>query len=413
MYIIKRQDASSTEISIRTFNMPTPLLKNPAPLVFRYSYLFALSLLVGCSLDNAKKSDTPTHPPKQPPMPISVMDIHTQHYPASLELVAQTEGSKEIEVRSRVNGWLTKQLYQEGTVVKAGQALFQLDRAPFEIALTQAQAALHESQARLQQAKREYKRLQTLIAQHAISQKEADDAQTALHIAVAAEQHAQANVKEAQLNLSYTTITAPAGGLSGRALRTVGNLIGTNTSDSLLTSIVQIQPMRVRFSVSDNDLNRLGITQLRKESLKKAELILADGSLYPLPGKLDFLANQIDPTLGTRSLRALFNNPTGQLLPGQFVRLRLFTTQERQGVFVPQVAVTQTDKGFLVYTLDQHNTIVPRPVQVGEWSGSNWMITEGLHDGDRIAIDQIIKLKPGMAVMPTPTAESHLATPSK
>ena len=339
------------------------------------------AVLVGCSGSDKQGAGGPG---AMGPMPVTVLDVQPQSIPSSIEIMAQTEGARETEVRARVGGILVKRLYQEGETVKAGQPLFQIDRSSYEIALADAKA-------KAEQTAREAARLKPLAAAKAVSQKEYDDA-------VSANAVAQATLRQAELNLSWTTVTAPVSGTTGRAVRSEGNLI--STSDNLLTSIYQLNPMWVRFSLAESDIAKLPEGRLTPSAVTGVELILPDGSVYPVPGKLNFLASNIDTTLGTQQLRAEFPNPDGRLLPGQFVRARLLTGQ-RDGVFlVPQVAVLQTDKGNLVMVTDAENKVAPRPVQLGEWRGKDWVILGGLKAGDKVIVDNLIKLRPGMPVAP-------------
>ena len=358
-----------------------PPLSSVRPPFLHLAMALALSgaLLAGCG-----PSQPPAGKPPQGPLPVSVVKLEAQRLPTWIEVMAQTEGARESEVRARVGGILVKRLYQEGDSVKAGQPLFQIDRAPYEIALEQAKA-------RADQTRREASRLKGLAEARAISQKEYDDA-------VSADAQAQAALKQAELNLAWTTVTAPVSGTSGRAVRSEGNLIGTGSADSLLTSVYQSNPIWVRFSLGDSDLARLPARRVTNKDVKKVELVLADGSVYEQPGKLNFLASNIDTTLGTQQLRAEFANPEQRLLPGQFVRIRL-VTGERDGLFlVPQGAVIQTDRGALVMTIDGEGKVAPRPVQTGEWQGKDWVILGGLKSGDQVITDNLMKLKPGMPV---------------
>jgi len=322
-------------------------------------------------------------------MPVTVLEMQPRSVPNAVEIVAQTEGAKETEVRARVGGILMKQLYQEGMPVKAGQPLFQIDRAPYEIAHA-------EAKAKADQAARELARLKKLVDIQGVSRKEYDDA-------ISANELAQAALRQAQLNLSWTTVTAPVDGISGRAAKSVGNLV-TVGSDSLLTSVYQNDPMWVRFSISTNEAERLPGGRLTPDTVTGVELVLPDGSVFPVKGKLNFLASTIDPTLGTRQLRAEFRNTDGRLLPGQFVRIRLLAG-EQGGIFlVPQSAVIQSEQGNLVMTTDAENKVAPRPVKTGEWFGKDWIVLDGLKAGDKVIVDNLMKLKPGAPVDPHPPA---------
>lgn len=338
-------------------------------------------LLAACSDKNAPAA------PQMGPMPVTVLDMQPQTVPTSIEVMAQTEGARETEVRARVGGILVKRLYQEGDVVKSGQPLFQIDRAPYEIALA-------EAKARAEQTAREKQRLKGLADAKAISQKDYDDA-------TSADAMAQAALRQAELNLSWTTVTAPVGGTSGRAVRSEGNLVSTG-SDSLLTSIYQTNPMWVSFSLGESDLAKLPGGRVTENLVSGVELVMANGQVYEQKGKLNFVASNIDTTLGTQALRAEFANPDGQLLPGQFVRIRLLTGQ-RDGVFlVPQAAVLQTEQGTLVMTADGESKVAPRPVKTGEWHGKDWVILGGLQAGDKVIVDNLMKLRPGVPVAPHP-----------
>ena len=374
---------------------PTPLLcLRPAVAPLALALALALTLgLAACSGENA----TPKGAAPQA-LPVTVLEMQPQNLPASLELMAQTEGAKETEVRARVGGILMKRLYQEGALVKAGQPLFQIDRAPYEIALA-------EARAKAEQTAREEGRLKGLLARQAVSQKEYDDAASNNAIA-------QAALRQAQLNLSWTTVTAPVSGTSGRAVKSEGNLI--NTSDaSLLTSVYQANPMWVRFGLSESDTATLPGGQMKAETVGGVELILPDGSVYDKPGKINFLASTIDTTLGTQQLRAEFDNTEGKLLPGQFVRVRLLTGN-REGVFlVPQAAVVQTEQARLVMVVDGESKVAPRPVQTAEWRDKDWVITGGLKAGDKVIVDNLIKARPGTPVAPHgPQAAPATAKPA-
>ena len=358
--------------------IPTSLFKRKA-LPFIVSAMLGALGAAGCSGDKPAGG-----PPKPGAMPVTVIEMQPQKVPTSIEIMAQTEGARETEVRARVGGILVKRLYQEGDTVKAGQPLFQIDRAPYEIALA-------EAKARAEQTAREAGRLKPLAEAKAIAQRDYDDA-------VSANAMAQAALRQAELNLSWTTVTAPVAGTASRAIKSDGNLI--STADSLLTSIYQTNPIWVRFSLGESDLAKFPGGRMKEKDIKGVELIMANGQTYEKRGKINFLATNIDTTLGTQALRAEFDNAGGQLLPGQFVRVRILTG-ERDGVFlVPQSAVLQTEQGTLVMTAGPENKVAPRPVKAGEWYGKDWVILGGLNAGDKVIIDNLIKLRPGAPVEP-------------
>ncbi len=358
-----------------------------------------VATLAGCS-GSKEGAGAPGGPGGQmPALPVTVLEAQPTRVPIAVEVMAQTEGAKETEVRARVGGVIVKKLYEEGAPVKAGQPLFQIDRAPYEIALAQARAALVGARAQAEQAARESGRMKGLLEKQAISRKEFDDATSTDAISQAAVQAAEANLRQAELNLAWTTVTAPVAGQSGRAVKSEGNLI-VQGSDNLLTSIHLSNPMWVRFSLAESDTAKLAGGRLDPKTVTGVELVLPDGSVFPRKGRINFLASQIDPTLGTQQFRAEFDNGEGKLLPGQFVRVRLLTGM-RDGVFlVPQSAVIQSEQGRLLMLAGPDNKVSPRPVQAGEWYGKDWVILGGLQAGDKVIVDNLMKLKPGAPVMP-------------
>ena len=330
-------------------------------------------------------------------IPVTVVLAQATSQPMTVEAVAQTEGASEVEVRPRVGGIVLKKMFEEGAPVKAGQTLFLIDPAPFQIALSLAKAQVAEQQARITQTSRESGRLKELLATQSISQREYDNATSDVSISQAGMMQAQASIKEAELNLSYTQVRAPVSGIAGRFQLSVGALVAANTS--LLTTIIQISPIWVRFSLSESELITLG-GQVNTNSVQDVSLILGNGQEYASKGKINFAANQINPSLGTQELRATFANNDKQLLPGQFVRARI-STGMREGVFlIPQTAVLTNDQGKFVYVVNAKNEAVPQPVKVAEWAGSNWIILDGLKQNDRVIIDNLIKLRPGAVVKP-------------
>jgi membrane fusion protein (multidrug efflux system) len=358
--------------------------------------LIASLALVGCG-----KKDGAAGPAggAMPAMPVSVIDLQQTSVPISVETVAQTEGAKEVEIRPRVGGILLKKLFEEGAPIQAGQAMFLIDPAPFQIALSTAKAQLAQQEARVEQTQREATRLEGLLATQSISKRESDNATSDNALAKAAfAQYAEA-VRQAQLNLSYTTVTSPLSGIAGRFEFSEGALVSANTS--LLTKVNQISPIWVRFSLSYSEIAQLG-GRLTPANVKEVRLVLPDGQEYAKKGKLNFAASSIDPQLGTQQLRATFDNDDKRLLPGQFVRVRV-TTGHQDGVFVvPQTAVMTNDQGKFVYVANDKNEATMTPIVAGNWVGKDWVVLSGLKAGEKVIVDNIIKLRPGAAVSPHP-----------
>lgn len=334
-------------------------------------------------------------PKAPPPVPVTLLVAEPTSVPNVIEVMAQAEGANETEVRARVGGILVKRLYEEGQKVTAGQPLFQIDPEPFKI-------KLEEAQARATQTAREATRLKKLYAQQAVSRKEMDDA-------ISANDVAQASLKEAQLNLQWTTVTAPVSGVAGRANRSEGNLISTSADGSLLTTLHQINPIWIRFGLSDNETSSLPGGRLDPNADTTVQLIMDDGSLYPEIGKINFQSTFIDPKLGTQQLRATFANPDEKLLPGQFLRARISTGKLDNVYLVPQAAVIQSDKGYMVWVMGEDGKVVPTPIKTGVWSGKDWVILGGLQPGMKIVVDNIIKIRPGASVVSAPVNAAPVA----
>lgn len=327
-------------------------------------------------------------PKAPPPVPVTLLVAEPTSVPYVIEVMAQAEGANETEVRARVGGILVKRLYEEGQKVSAGQPLFQIDPEPFRI-------KLEEAQAKATQTAREATRLKKLYAQQAVSRKEMDDA-------ISANDIAQANLKEAQLNLEWTTVTAPVSGVAGRANRSEGNLISTAADGSLLTTLHQVNPIWIRFGLSDNETASLPGGRLDPNADTTLQLVMDDGTLYPEIGKINFQSTFIDPKLGTQQLRATFANPDEKLLPGQFLRARISTGKLENIYLIPQAAVIQSEKGFMVWVMGEDGKVIPTPIKPGAWSGKDWIVLGGLQPGMKVVVDNIIKIRPGATVVAAP-----------
>ena len=362
-----------------------------------------LTLALGVVLSACGKSSNEQGPAAggMQAMPVAVQSVKAETVPIQTEVVAQTEGAKQIEVRPRVGGIVLKRLYQEGETVKAGQDMFLIDPMPFQLQVDQAKAMIAQQKARIEQTSREAQRLKGLLETKSISQREYDNAASDNSVAAATLLQYQAQLREAELNLSYTHVKAPENGIGGRFVLSEGALASANTT--LLSTIVQVSPIWVRFSLSESELQALG-GHLRPGKVQDVRLILADGSEYPQSGKINFSASQIDPALGTQQLRAEFQNPDSALLPGQFVRVRL-TTGKRDGVFlIPQTSVLTGQQGKFVFVADKDKegktVAAVRPITVGGWFGERWSVLDGLKAGDQVITDNLIKVRPGAPVAP-------------
>ncbi|WP_394808504.1 efflux RND transporter periplasmic adaptor subunit [Nitrosomonas sp.] len=371
--------------------MPCQRTKKGSAIFISYGLMGLL--LIGCgNNESAQKA-----PRLDQVITVTVMAVEPVSMPVSLETIAQTEGAKEIEIRPRVGGVLLKRLYAEGMAVKAGQSLFLIDPEPFQNALAEAKAAFLEQNVRVMRAQSEENRQRQLLVENFVSQRAYDVAKADWAIAEAALQAAKVRVQQAELNLSYTTVKAPANGMTGRSLFSEGALVSAN--NSLLTTLTQLSPIWVRFSFSDNEVGQFG-GHLNEKNVRSVSMILPDGSEYQQEGKLNFAASKIDPLLGTQQLRATFENSDQRIFPGQFVRVRVTAGESRTVYRVPQVAVLTSDLGRYVYVINENSAVMQRPVIAGDWIGKDWIILGGLNAGDRVVIDNIIKLTPGKVVDP-------------
>jgi membrane fusion protein (multidrug efflux system) len=308
-----------------------------------------------------------------------------------------------VEIRARVEGFLESIEYREGAVVDKGDVLFQMDRKPFEAALAAAEAELQAQQARLSTAAANLDRVGPLAAEDALSQKDLDDAKGAKDAAIAAVEGSRSRVQQAQINLSYTTILSPVTGVTSFARKQPGSFIAPGP-DSLLTYVSALDPMRVNFSVSENEQLRFtklideGKIRPADERKYTVKIVLADGTVVPAPGHITFGDASYNKETGTFLVRAELPNKDGMLRPGQFVRVLMSGAYWVDAIQVPQRAVMQGPQGNFVWIVDAESKAQFRPVSVGPLTGDLWLITEGLKDGERIVVDGGLKLAPGVPV---------------
>lgn len=341
------------------------------------------------------------------PVSVTVLEVKNQDIPLEFEYTARAQGSKETEVRARVDGILLKRHYIEGSEVKEGDLLFEIDPEPYKIALQQAQAELSQIEANLEAAQNNWDRISELYKTKVVSEKSRDEAKSNLGSLQASKQLVQAKVDAAKLNLAYTKVTAPIDGITGMEAYSEGSLINKN---SLLTHITQVDPMYVIFPMSENELMSMSkLVQSGKIKNPKddnaasiiAKLYLGDGNAYPYSGKLNFMTPNIDTSTGTVKIRAVFDNPNKTLRTGQFLRLVIEGLTRKNAIKIPQAAVLQNAKGTYVYKVNSENMIETIAVHTGLATKDNhWIIDEGLSQGDKIVIKGIAKVRPSMEVTP-------------
>ncbi|XAG71622.1 efflux RND transporter periplasmic adaptor subunit [bacterium 19CA06SA08-2] len=367
--------------------------------------LALISVLAGCGDKPASSAQV------RPPVPVVVAEAKLTDVPLTTEMVGETAGYREIEVRSRVNGILLERTYVEGQPVTAGQELFLIDPAPYKVALEQAKGALAQEQARFNKARADRDRIIPLFKRQVVSRKDYDDTIANYEAAIASRQAAQATVKEAELNLSYTQVTAPIDGMASKSSQSEGSLISTNANSSLLTTITQYNPLYVNFSYSEQDrLNfetsvRKGLIEAKDTTNWRTHIRLADGSVYPQAGKLNFSDNRVDPQTGTIRARAIFDNKEGVLLPGQFVRLTIDLGIRKNAIVVPARAIVQSQADRMVMVVDGDDKVVPRPVRLGPAIAEGVLIESGLDAGEHYIVEGLMKARPGSIVKPVSAQE--------
>ena len=356
------------------------------------------ALLVACG-DSNPAATTPK------PVAVTALTIVPQDVPVTTIFVAQTQSSQAVNIQARVSGFLDQRVYTEGSVVKAGQVLFEMDKRPFQAQVNGATAALERQEAALETARSNLARTKPLVEQNALSQRDLDDARGQYEQSAAAVAQAKASLESALLDLSYATITSPVDGVSSFSAIADGTYL--DAMNSQLTTVSVLTPMWINFSLSENDMER--IRQEEKAGLLKApedlqftvEIELVGGTIYPHKGKIDFTDPSYNPATGTFLIRAVVDNPDGILRPNQYVRTRLLGASRPDAILVPQRAVQQSAKGHFVWVINDKDEAEMRPVVVGDWHGDNWFINEGLAGGDRVVLDGALQLAPDRAVTVT------------
>jgi membrane fusion protein (multidrug efflux system) len=371
---------------------------------FRFIFPIAIILLLATAPAWAEKQEVTGQAPPAPE--VTVIKTVPKDTPVTIEFVGKTVSSRKVEIRSRVEGFLEKRLYTEGTMVQEGDVLFQMDQKPFQADLRAAKAELAQQQARFENAEANLKRVKPLAEKNAVSQKDLDDSIGTYRTSAASVEVAKAKVVQAELSLGYTTITSPLTGLSSFAVQQEGAYIGFG-SDSLLTYVAQLDPMWVEFSVSENQ-----ILKTRQQ---------ADGTVFPNRGRITFADASLSEETGTFLIRAEVENYKGEdklkdlirdeiknksgddnhnemVRPGQFVRARLHGMVRPNAILVPQRAVQQGAKGSFVWVIDEEGKAKFQPIEVGPWHGEEWFVDNGLEGGETVVVDGVLKLRAGVVV---------------
>lgn len=354
-------------------------------------------LAVGC--------EKPAPPPPPAPPEVYVADVVQRDVPEYLDLVGQTQGFQDVEIRARVEGFLETMKFQEGTFVRKGDLLYEIDRKPLEAALAAAKADVATADARLAKANNDVTRYTPLVAKQAVSQQELDNARAAQDAARSQVEAGKAAVDKATLDLGYTRISSPIDGLAGTTLVKPGNLVGRGDA-TLLTTVSQIDPMIFRVGITEADYLRLAKrergTSGQAATAAGIELTLADGTAYPPKGRLGPVERAVNAATGTLGIQLLFPNPNSVLRPGQYGRARLLLDTKANALLVPQRAVQELQGLYSVAVVSADNTVAFRSVKVGPRVDSLWVIEDGLKPGEKVVVEGLQRIRDGMTVTAKP-----------
>ena len=352
---------------------------------------FLLAVGVGCS-----KTEAPPPPPPE----VQVAVVVQKDVPIYIELVGATLGSQDIEIRSRVEGYLVSMNFIEGSFVKKGQLLYRIDPQPLEAALSETKADLATAQAHLEKTNNDVARYKPLVPQQAISQQELDNALSAQQAAKAQVEAFDAKLAKARLDLAYTSITSPIDGLIGTTQKKVGSLVGRNESTPL-TTVSQVNPILFRCAIAEAEylrLSRRGQQSGKPARQTNVELILADGTVFPHIGHLDAIERAVDTATGTLTGQFSFPNPERLLRPGQYGKARFAPEVKEGALLVPQLAVQEIQGLYSVMVVKSDATVEQRMVKAGDRVGNLWVIESGLKPGEKVIVEGIQRVSPGLKV---------------
>jgi membrane fusion protein (multidrug efflux system) len=355
------------------------------------SALFAsLALLSACGKDPAAQM-------APPPQEVTVVQVRRGALPLGLEYTGRTAGSREVEVRARVSGILLERRYEEGSPVHKGDVLFRLDADPFRAAASQARAEANVARAQLDQARRERDRILPLFEKQAVSQRQRDEAVSGFEVAEANLAAAEARARSAELDLSYTEVRAPIGGLTSLEARSEGSLVTAGSESSLLTRIVQTDPIYAEFTVPEDEA-ALMRARLAAGTGLNAKLLIEGARPQTLAGKLTFIDNAVETSSGTVRARVVVPNAEGALVPGQFVRVSVEGLALDGVVSVPRRAIMSSAQGSFAWVVGDDDVAEMRPVRIARTVGDVSVIADGLEGGERVISEGVLKVRPGSAV---------------
>ncbi len=361
-------------------------------------YIAAALVLAGCEKEQAA-------PPAPPAPEVKVIEARIQSVPVMREYVGSVEAYRSVQVRARVEGILEKRHFTEGTDVKKGQLLFTIDPLTYQATLRDAQGQLAQAQANLANARAREARYAPLVKEDAISKQDYDDALSQLKQAEAVVSSAKASVDRAKLDLGYTRVYATEAGRIGQSLVPEGALVGKG-EPTLLANIDKLDPIYVSFTIPDRDalILRRAVEsgEMKAATGETARFLLPDGSEYGKAGRIDFADRRVNPETGTITLRAVLPNSQPPLLPGMFVRVELTAAQRPNAVLIPQQAVVKVPTGHVAFVVGADGKVERRDLVVGEWYKDSWIVEKGIGAGDRVVVEGVQRVQPGMTVKPAP-----------
>ena len=361
------------------------------------------ALLVAAAASLAACGSSGKSAPQAAPPPVTVVAVEPQQVALTSSFTGRLSAYREANVLARVSGVLLRRLYKEGTEVKTGQPLFEIDPAPYQAALDAAVAALAQARASAVNAHANAQRDRDLISSHLVSEQQLDTDEATERSTAAAVKQAQANVESARINLGYTNVTSPIAGIAGEQQVTEGALVGQGTP-TLLTTVDQMDPIYVNFDEPATQIEQLTSEQQSGNVIAasgdeaKVQLTLPDGTPYGVPGVLDFHAVTVDPSTGTAALRGILPNPDHALLPGMYVNVLVTVGFAQHAFLVPQAALQRDNQGAYVLTVGTDDTVVEKRVQTEGASGVDWIVSSGLAAGDRVIVAGIQSATPGAKV---------------
>lgn len=365
--------------------------------------LVSLLILSACGQESAQQ--------EAPPPAVETREVKLEPVATELEFVARTRAREDAQVQAQINGTVMERAFEEGQVVNQGDVLFRIDPRPYEAALASAQAVLHRAETELKVASQNLARGEELVADKFISAMEMDELQGRRDTAAAQIEEARAAVLRAEIDLGFTNIKAPFTGTTGRSQISIGDLVSPTTGT--LVSLVQLDPMLVDFDVNERALvENLSENQQRaSEGLPPIQyspkLILPNGGTYREAGAIDYANNRINPDTGTVTITARFPNPDGLLYPGQFARVRVQRGEAEPAMLISQASVLEDMQGRYVFVVQDDSTVARRNVSLGQREGVDWVVLEGLSEGDRVIVNGIQKVRSGMTVSASEATLPH------